>query len=131
ATNMEPGVNYNTYLDIAQLFNDRATKNEEKDVQDENEDIEDLDDYLVRGDAQFNKDYERRCKLLGIPYAKLPACKTKRFEVVKYSFGPSKRYVAIKECGYYDWATTKENACHAFQDIFYKMDEGWFVTRAE
>ncbi|GJR67278.1 hypothetical protein Tco_0013343 [Tanacetum coccineum] len=35
ATNMEPNVNYNTYLGIARLFNYHATKNEEKDVQDE------------------------------------------------------------------------------------------------
>ncbi|GJU99291.1 hypothetical protein Tco_1328562 [Tanacetum coccineum] len=131
ATNIEPDVNYNTCLDIARLFNDHTTKNEEKDVQDGNEEIKDLDDYLVRGDAQFNKDDERRCKLLGIPYAKPSACKTERFEVVKYSFGPSEKYVAIKECGYYDWTTSEENVCHAYQDIFHKMDEGWFMTRAE
>ncbi|GKA19754.1 hypothetical protein Tco_0699669 [Tanacetum coccineum] len=46
ATNMELDVNYNAYLDIARLFNDHTTKNE---------DVRDLDDYLVRGDAQFNK----------------------------------------------------------------------------
>nr|GEY72016.1 hypothetical protein [Tanacetum cinerariifolium] len=57
---------------------------QEKDVQDENEDVRDLDDYLVRGEAQFNKDDKTRCKLLGIPYAKPPACKTERFKIVKY-----------------------------------------------
>nr|GEU75870.1 hypothetical protein [Tanacetum cinerariifolium] len=99
ATNMEPNVNYNTYLDIGRLFNDHTTKNESKDVQDENEDVGDLDDYLVRGDAQFNKDDERMYKLRRIPYAKSSACKTKRFEVVKYSFGPSERTLLSKNVG--------------------------------
>nr|GEW15525.1 hypothetical protein [Tanacetum cinerariifolium] len=43
----------------------------------------------------------------------------------------TEEYVAIKECGYDDWTRIEEDACHAYQDIFTKMDEGWFVTRAE
>nr|GEY16971.1 hypothetical protein [Tanacetum cinerariifolium] len=96
-----------------------------------------LYDYLVYGNAPFitNEEEERskeiRCKLLWIPFTKPPACKMESFAVVKYSFRPSEKYVTIKECGYYDWMKTEENACHAYQDIFYKIDEGWFVTRAK
>nr|GEU38514.1 hypothetical protein [Tanacetum cinerariifolium] len=74
---------------------------------DEDDDVGHLD-YLVHGNAPFiiNKEEERskerRCKLLGISLTKPPACKMERFEVVKCSFGPSEKYVAIKECGYYD-----------------------------
>ncbi|GKB05719.1 hypothetical protein Tco_0833914 [Tanacetum coccineum] len=141
--NIESNVN-NHYFDISRLFNDHTTKNDDNDVQDKmelNKDKDDdvgyLDDYLFHGNAPFiineeeERSKERRCKLLGIPFTKPPACKMERFEVVKYSFGPLEKYVAIKECVYYDWMTTEENACHAYQDIFYKMDEGWFVTRAE
>ncbi|GJT18581.1 hypothetical protein Tco_0877287 [Tanacetum coccineum] len=122
STNIDDNPDYNPYLDIARLFNDHASKNE---------DIGDLDNYLVQGDAQFNKDNEGICEVLGVPHVKPPACKTKRFEVVKYSFGQMEKFIAIKVCGYYDWTTTEENACHAYQDIFHKMDEGWFVIRAE
>ncbi|GJS24851.1 hypothetical protein Tco_0453483 [Tanacetum coccineum] len=103
---------------------------------DSREDIGDLVNYLIPNNAPYyangeEMQYKERCGLLGNPHQEPPTCKTERFEVVKYSFGPSKRYIAIKEYGYYDWATTEENACHAYQDIFHKMDEGWFVTRAE
>ncbi|GJX59097.1 ALP1-like protein [Tanacetum coccineum] len=77
----------------------------EKEPKDD-EEIGDLDDYLVSKDAPYyaneeEEQYkERRCKLLGIPYTKPPTYKTKRFEVIKYSFGPTKEYVAIKEYEY-------------------------------
>nr|GEZ49514.1 hypothetical protein [Tanacetum cinerariifolium] len=84
-----------------------------------------LYDYLVYGNAPFitNEEEERskeiRCKLLWIPFTKPSACKMESFAIVKYSFRPSEKYVTIKECGYYDWMKTEENACHAYQDIFY------------
>ncbi|GJR19000.1 hypothetical protein Tco_0967527 [Tanacetum coccineum] len=74
---------------------------------------------------------EGRCELLGNPNQEPPTCKIERFEVIKYSFGPAEEFVAIKECGYNDWIKTEEDACHAYRDIFAKMDEGWYVTRAE
>ncbi|GJV93512.1 hypothetical protein Tco_1541325 [Tanacetum coccineum] len=67
---------------------------------------------------------EGRCELLGNPNQEPLTCKIERFEVIKYSFGPVKEFVAIKECGYNDWIKTEEDACHAYQDIFAKMDEG-------
>ncbi|GJW01104.1 hypothetical protein Tco_1556355 [Tanacetum coccineum] len=125
-------------------WEDYEHDNDDKDVQnemelnkDEDDDMEYLDDYLVHGNAPFiineqeERFKERRCKLLGIPFTKPLSYKTERFELVQYSFGPSKKYVAIKECGYYDWTIIKETTCHAYQDIFHKMDEGWFVKKAE
>ncbi|GJU18511.1 hypothetical protein Tco_1146477 [Tanacetum coccineum] len=40
-------------------------------------------------------------------------------------------YVAIKEYQYDDLIRTNKDACHAYQEIFHNMDEGWLVTRAE
>ncbi|GJR37001.1 hypothetical protein Tco_1212685 [Tanacetum coccineum] len=88
--------NYNPYLDVRQIFKTRAGIID-------NNDAGDLDAYLVRDDAPFivdndeEKFKERRCKLLGIPYVKPPICKTEKFEVAKYTFGPEEEYVAIKE----------------------------------
>nr|GEW94659.1 hypothetical protein [Tanacetum cinerariifolium] len=66
-------------------------------------DISDFEDYLIQKDPPYyvneeeKRSKDRRCKLLGIPYVKPPTCKSEKFEVVKYSFGPSEEYFAIKE----------------------------------
>ncbi|GKB04872.1 hypothetical protein Tco_0833067 [Tanacetum coccineum] len=65
---------------------------EHKSKGDNDNDIEDLDDYLVCDDAPFivNEDEERfkekRCKLHGIPYMKPPTCKSEKFEVVDTTY---------------------------------------------
>ncbi|GJY30165.1 hypothetical protein Tco_0413660 [Tanacetum coccineum] len=82
---------------------------EHKLMGDDDDDIDDLEDYLIRKDPPYyvNKEEERskerRCKLHGIPYVKPPICKSEKFEVVKYSFGPAEEYVAIKEYEYDIW----------------------------
>ncbi|GJV41924.1 hypothetical protein Tco_1420364 [Tanacetum coccineum] len=144
--NMEADVNsnYNPYLDISWVFNDHRRRREDEIVQDEmdlnndkGDDMRHLDDHLVHENEPFIINVkeegfnEQKCKPLGTLFTRPLGCKTEGFEVFKYSFGPLEKYIAIKECGYYDWTTTKENACHAYQDIFHKMDEGWFVTRME
>ncbi|GJZ97178.1 putative nucleotidyltransferase, ribonuclease H [Tanacetum coccineum] len=60
-----------------------------------------------------------------------PACTIQRVEMIKYSFGQGKEYVAIKEDEYDDVARTSNNACRTYQEIFCMMDKGWMVTRAE
>ncbi|GJY74274.1 hypothetical protein Tco_0478705 [Tanacetum coccineum] len=52
-----------------------------------------------------------RCELLGNPHQEPPVCKIGRFEVIKYSFGPAEKYIAIKECEHDDWQRTEEDAC--------------------
>ncbi|GJY68702.1 hypothetical protein Tco_0471684 [Tanacetum coccineum] len=95
------------------------------------------DDHLVSNNARdyANKEEEqykeRGCDLLRNPHMILPTCKIERFKVIKYSFGPAEEFFAIKECGYDDWIRTKDDACHAYRDMFTKINEGWFVTRAE
>ncbi|GKC60104.1 hypothetical protein Tco_1087702 [Tanacetum coccineum] len=42
-----------------------------------------------------------------------------------------KEYVAVKEDEYDDLTITREEACRAYQEIFWKMEEGWMVTRSE
>ncbi|GKD23235.1 hypothetical protein Tco_1224938, partial [Tanacetum coccineum] len=75
-------------------------------MDDDDDDIGDLEDYLIQKDHSYyvNKEEEtskeRRCKLHGIPYVKPPTCKSDKFEVVKYSFGQAEEYVAIKEYKY-------------------------------
>ncbi|GKC09775.1 hypothetical protein Tco_1001385 [Tanacetum coccineum] len=61
----------------------------------------------------------------------LPVCNIKRFKMIKYSFGQDEEYVAVKEDEYDDLGRTNDDACHAYQEIFCMMDEGWMVTRAE
>ncbi|GJV14964.1 hypothetical protein Tco_1360287 [Tanacetum coccineum] len=114
--------NYNPYLDVSRKFNYRVgtnndyetQENEERFVEhelmgDDDDDIGDFEDYLIRKDPPYyvneeeENSKERRCKLLGIPYVKPPTCKSKKFEVVKYSFEPAEEYVAIKEYEYDIW----------------------------
>ncbi|GKD66031.1 hypothetical protein Tco_1308139, partial [Tanacetum coccineum] len=90
---------------------------------DNDDDIGYLEDYLIQKDHPYyvNEDEERskerRCKLLGILYVKPPTCKAKKFEVVKYSFGPVEEYVVITEYEYDIWVRTEETISHLYQDI--------------
>ncbi|GKC50814.1 hypothetical protein Tco_1073559 [Tanacetum coccineum] len=43
----------------------------------------------------------------------------------------NEEYVAVKEDEYDDLTITSEEACQAYQEIFWMMDEGWMVTRTE
>ncbi|GJZ75730.1 hypothetical protein Tco_0640195 [Tanacetum coccineum] len=54
-----------------------------------------------------------------------------RYMMIKYSFNNDEEYVAVKEDKYDDPTITREEACQAYQEIFWIMDEGWMVTRAE
>ncbi|GKC44498.1 hypothetical protein Tco_1062220 [Tanacetum coccineum] len=64
-------------------------------MEDKDDDIEDLGEYLIPNEDPYyvneeeGRSKERRCKLLGIPYKKQPTCKSEKFEVIKYSFGPT------------------------------------------
>ncbi|GJR80744.1 hypothetical protein Tco_0151529 [Tanacetum coccineum] len=91
---------------------------------------------LVREYAPYEdneeEQYEKgRCESLRNPYHGPPVCIIRRFEMIKYSFGSEEKYVAIKENEYDDLTRTEDDACHAYQEIFLIMDEGWLVTRAE
>ena len=122
----EPEANYDPYLDIARLFNSHTLKEVGRDNQRKNKNIGKHYDHLVRGDEKYDKS-----NLNGVPNSKPLDCKTEGFEVVRYTFGPTRRFVAIKKQEEYYWMTLDKNACCAYQDIFHKIDEGWFVTRAE
>ncbi|GJU08995.1 hypothetical protein Tco_1125425 [Tanacetum coccineum] len=86
----------------------------------DDDDIGDLDDYLIPKDAPYYVDEEeegfkeRRSKLLGIPYKKPPTFKFKKFELIKYSFGPVEEYAAIREYEYAIWVRTEENVSHVY-----------------
>nr|GEU96484.1 putative reverse transcriptase domain-containing protein [Tanacetum cinerariifolium] len=60
-----------------------------------------------------------------------PVFNVRRFDMIKYSFGQEEKYVAVKEYEYDDSIRTNKDACHAYQEIFRNIDEGWLVTTAE
>ncbi|GJY63787.1 hypothetical protein Tco_0465247 [Tanacetum coccineum] len=98
------------YLDVNRIFGRNGKASNNSDVQDKED--------------QHNK---RRCDTAHDK----PVCKIRRFEMIKYSFGKDEKYVAIKECEYYDLIRTNEDTCHAYQEISRSMDEGWVVTKDE
>ncbi|GJT84804.1 hypothetical protein Tco_1066521 [Tanacetum coccineum] len=56
------------------------------------------------------------------------ACKIRKFEMMKYTFEVDEEYVAIKEL--INHSETNVDARCAYRELFYKMDDGWLVTRA-
>ncbi|GKD02278.1 hypothetical protein Tco_1177252 [Tanacetum coccineum] len=84
-------------------------------------------DYEGNVHNEEEQEDEERHKLFQEP----PICKIRSFEMIKYSFGQEEEYFAIKKNKYDDLTRTNEDACHAYQEIFRNMDEGWLVTRAE
>ncbi|GKA26965.1 hypothetical protein Tco_0713133 [Tanacetum coccineum] len=115
--------NYNPYLDVSRTFNNHEGWNDEKDILKEMEPNDDhgignLNNDLVRDNASYhanNKEYkENRCELLGNPRQELSVCEIRRFEIIKYSFGPAEKNLAIKECEYDDLTKIKDDACHAY-----------------
>nr|GEU52678.1 hypothetical protein [Tanacetum cinerariifolium] len=86
---IDEAVNYKALL----IFNDHVGTNNDYETQendgrfdehelteDDDNDIDDLEDYLIRKDGPYyvnevEEKSEKRCKLLGIPYMRLPTCK--------------------------------------------------------
>ncbi|GJR51449.1 hypothetical protein Tco_1401970 [Tanacetum coccineum] len=67
---------------------------------------------------------DERCELFDNPLQEALVCKIRRFEMIKYSFGEDKEYVALKEHKYDDLTCISEDACRTYQEIFRRMDEG-------
>ncbi|GJV33618.1 hypothetical protein Tco_1394018 [Tanacetum coccineum] len=74
-------INHNETQEIQGRFGEHEL------IEDSDNDIRNILDYLIRKDPPYyaNEDEEKfkeqRCKLLGIPYAKPPTCKSEKFEV--------------------------------------------------
>ncbi|GKE23527.1 hypothetical protein Tco_1435039, partial [Tanacetum coccineum] len=134
----------NTYNNVCQIVMDHskgkkkhAWFDEHELMDDDDDDIGDLEDYLIQKDPLYyvneeeERSKEKRCKLLGIPYVKPPTCKTEKFEVVKYSFGPAEEYVTVMEYEYgirsqYDVSWFTDTAYRhpvPFQDLTKRTDE--------
>ncbi|GJU17919.1 hypothetical protein Tco_1145885 [Tanacetum coccineum] len=73
-----------------------------------------------------NNEKEELCEV-----HELPTCNIRRYMMIKYSFNNDEEYVAVKEDEYDYLTITRKEACQAYQEIFWIMDEGWMVTRAE
>ncbi|GJZ01930.1 hypothetical protein Tco_0519891 [Tanacetum coccineum] len=78
-----------------------------------------------------NETHEEEHELCGIKTHQLPVCQIKRYKMIKYSFNDEEEYLAVKEDEYDVITITSEEACRAYQEIFWMMDEGWMVTRTE
>ncbi|GKA52052.1 hypothetical protein Tco_0745248 [Tanacetum coccineum] len=101
----------NPYLDVSRTFNNHEGRNDEEAIQEEREPNDDhgignLDNDLIRDSPSYhaNEDEEKyeedRCKIHRNPRQEWLVCKIRRFEVIKYSFGPTEKYIGIKECEY-------------------------------
>ncbi|GJW01812.1 hypothetical protein Tco_1557063 [Tanacetum coccineum] len=108
--NTNISANYNPYHDVNRIFgrNGRASNN--GDIQDKKEPkddhgMKDFENDKVGNDTSYysNEEEEQykeeRCEFLGNPHQEPPTCKIEKFEVIKYSFGPAEKFVAIRECG--------------------------------
>ncbi|GKF88182.1 hypothetical protein Tco_0259059 [Tanacetum coccineum] len=78
-----------------------------------------------------NETHEEGHEVCSIKTREGPVCQIKRYKMIKYSFNDDEEYVAVKEDEYDDLTITSEEACQAYQEIFWMMDEGWMVTRTE
>ncbi|GJW86544.1 ribonuclease H-like domain-containing protein [Tanacetum coccineum] len=87
--------------------------------------------YYSNAHEEKEQEDEERCELFDDPAQESPIYEIRRFEMIKYSFGQEEEYVSIKKYEYDDLTRTNKDACHAYQEIFRNMDEGWLVTRAE
>ncbi|GJZ05488.1 hypothetical protein Tco_0539281 [Tanacetum coccineum] len=72
-----------------------------------------------------NETHKEGHELCGIKTREVPVCQIKRYKMIKYSFNDEEEYVAVKEDEYDDLTITSEEACRAYQEIFWMMDEGW------
>ncbi|GJY24326.1 hypothetical protein Tco_0397984 [Tanacetum coccineum] len=110
-------------------------KSNEEEIKDEREPMDDYDignsdDHLVSSnvsdyDNEEEEQYkERGCELLRNPHEIPSTCKFERFEVIKYSFGPAKEFVAIKECGSQYGVSWFTDAAYRLPDL---LNENEFV----
>ncbi|GJS87052.1 hypothetical protein Tco_0769688, partial [Tanacetum coccineum] len=75
-----------------------------------------------------NETHEEGHELCSIKTREVPVCQIKRYKMIKYSFKDEEEYVAVKEDEYDDLTITSEEACRAYKEIFWMMDEGLMVT---
>nr|GEY78375.1 hypothetical protein [Tanacetum cinerariifolium] len=139
--NANINANYNPYLDVSRTFHNYAGRNDDETIKKEwklNDDHGNgnFDNDLVRDSEPYhaNKEEEQykedRCEMLENPYQEPLVCKIRRFEVITYSFRPTKKYIAIKKYEHDDLTRTNKDTCHAYQEIFRCMDEGNVMDEA-
>ncbi|GKF30261.1 hypothetical protein Tco_0100059, partial [Tanacetum coccineum] len=97
----------------------------DEDDESHNEGWRSWDDYEDTIHDHEERENEERCELFDYPRQETPVCNIRRSEMIKYSFGQDEEYVAVKEHEYDDLTSTNEGACHTYQEIFHRMDEGW------
>ncbi|GJX73895.1 hypothetical protein Tco_0312490 [Tanacetum coccineum] len=73
-------------------------------------------------DDAYEKNHENNEKEELCEVQKLQMCNIRRYMMIKYSFNNDEKYVAVKEDKYDDPTITREEACRAYQEIFWKMD---------
>nr|GEY54828.1 hypothetical protein [Tanacetum cinerariifolium] len=108
---------YDPYLDINRIFGNNYGEKNADDTQDSQE---------HKKEHEGNKHAES-----SKPTHDPTICQVRKFEIIKYSFDADDEYVAIKEYEYFDNSRTNINACQAYRELFYIMDEGWLMIRKE
>ncbi|GJX09049.1 hypothetical protein Tco_0198908 [Tanacetum coccineum] len=104
--------------DVSRTFNNHAERNDEEGIREERKpnddhDIDNFDNDLVWDSTPYHTSEEEeqykedRCEMLRNPRQEPLIFKIRRFEMIKYSFRPAEKYIAIKECEYDDSTRTK------------------------
>ncbi|GJQ94600.1 hypothetical protein Tco_0005739, partial [Tanacetum coccineum] len=58
-------------------------------------------------------------------------CKSKKFEVIRYSLGTNEEYISVNTCEYKTWKRTDGIVSSVYHEIFRKKDQGWLVKRTK
>ncbi|GKB07421.1 hypothetical protein Tco_0835705 [Tanacetum coccineum] len=112
-----------------ELFNDHEPMEDDDDIGNLEKNLT-LFFWGIPNDASYYVDEkekrfkERRSKLLRIPYMNPPTFKSKKFEVIEYSFGPAEEYVAIKEYEYDIWLRTEKMRLASTKRFFTRKMKG-------
>ncbi|GJU20394.1 hypothetical protein Tco_1153736 [Tanacetum coccineum] len=72
-----------------------------------------------------NETHNEGHELCGIKTREVPVCQIKRYKMIKYSFNDEEEYVVVKEDEYDDLTIISNEACRAYQEIFWMLEEGW------
>nr|GEW36643.1 hypothetical protein [Tanacetum cinerariifolium] len=99
--------NMNDHEYVSRKLNNHAGSNDEEVIREERKPNDDhgiinFDNDLVQDSAPYHTSEEEekynkdRCEMLGNPHQKLLVCKIRRFKMIKFSFGPVEKYIAIK-----------------------------------
>nr|GEU60119.1 hypothetical protein [Tanacetum cinerariifolium] len=94
---------------LINLKNTGGRRNDDEREPNDDHGFGNFDKDLVQDNTHYHEEEEQNmCELLENPYQEPPVCKVRRFEMIKYSFGPGEEYV-VKELKYDDLTRANED----------------------